>query len=149
MEKMTITSPAFADNGQIPAKYTCDGDDINPPLRIENVPAGARSLALVIEDPDAPAGLWVHWMVWNIQPHQSEIAENATPKEAMAGRNSFQRTSYGGPCPPSGTHRYIFRLFALDSVLKLAGGSSKDELEAAMKNHLLAEAQLIGRYGRG
>lgn len=148
METMKISSPAFADNGQIPPKYTCDGEDINPPLRLEHVPEGARSLVLIIEDPDAPAGLWVHWLVWNINPHQNEIAENSTPKEAMAGRNSFNRTGYGGPCPPSGTHHYIFRLFALDSVLALAGGSTKNQLKEAMKPHVLAKAQLTGLYGK-
>lgn len=148
METMKISSPAFADNGQIPPKYTCDGEDINPPLRLEHVPEGARSLALIIEDPDAPAGLWIHWLVWNINPHQNEIAENSTPREAMAGRNSFNRTGYGGPCPPSGTHHYIFRLFALDSVLPLAGGSTKNQLEEAMKPHVLAEARLTGLYGK-
>ena len=148
MDSFKISSPVFTDNGQIPPRYTCDGDDINPPLHIENIPTGTRSLALIIEDPDAPSGLFVHWLVWNINPHQNEIAENSTPKEAMAGRNNFERTSYGGPCPPSGTHRYIFRMFALDSTLILAGGSSKSQLEAAMEGHVLATAQLIGLYGK-
>jgi Raf kinase inhibitor-like YbhB/YbcL family protein len=148
MEAMKIFSPAFADNGQIPSRYTCDGEDINPPLHLEHIPQGTKSLALIIEDPDAPSGLWIHWMVWNINSHQTEIAENSTPKEAMVGRNNFERTSYGGPCPPSGTHRYIFRLFALDKVLALAGGSTKKQLEEAMKPHVLANAQLTGLYGR-
>lgn len=148
MEAMRISSPAFADNGKIPSRYTCDGEDISPPLRLENIPERAKSLALIIEDPDAPSGLWIHWLVWNINPHQAEIAENSTPKESMVGRNNFERTSYGGPCPPSGTHRYIFRLFALDKVLALAGGATKKQLEEVMKPHILANAQLTGMYGR-
>ncbi|BCS56056.1 YbhB/YbcL family Raf kinase inhibitor-like protein [Geobacter sp. SVR] len=148
MEAMKISSPAFAHNQQIPSRYTCDGDDINPPLHIENIPAGTKSLALIVEDPDAPSGLWVHWLLWNIAPHQAEIGENSSPKEAMAGRNDFRRTAYGGPCPPSGSHRYIFRLFALDRLLPLAGGSSKQQLEAAMEGHVLGSAQLIGLYSR-
>lgn len=148
MEAMIISSPVFADKGQIPSRYTCDGEDVNPPLHLENIPEGAKSLVLIIEDPDAPSGLWIHWLVWNIDPHQKEISENSTPKEAMTGRNSFGRTGYGGPCPPSGTHRYVFRLFALNTVLALAGGATKNHLEEAMKPHIMADARLTGLYGR-
>lgn len=148
MGNMRISSPAFADNQTIPAQYTCDGDDINPPLHLENVPAGTKSLALVIEDPDAPSGLWTHWLVWNIVPSTREIAENTVPREAVAGKNDWHRNSYGGPCPPSGTHRYLFRLYALDTVLDLAGGKGRSELAQAMEGHVVAEAVLTGLYSR-
>jgi len=148
MKTLRIWSPAFEDNGKIPVKYTCDGQDVNPPLRFENAPEGTKSLALLVEDPDAPNGLWVHWAVWNIAPQMHEIAENSVPRESMMGKNDFHRNSYGGPCPPSGIHRYIFRLFALDTVLRLPGSSTKDQLEAAMHQHILAQAQLTGLYGR-
>src|SRR6266540_2266969 len=142
MAELRISSTAFADQQSIPAKYTCDGEDINPPLLIEDVPAGTKSLALIIEDPDAPSGMFIHWTVWNINPRIREIMENSVPKEAIAGKNSWHRNSYGGPCPPSGTHRYMFKLFALDTVLDMAGGADKDQMEDAMEGHILAKAQL-------
>lgn len=148
MELMKISSPAFANNSEIPAKYTCDGDDVNPPLHIENVPAGTKSLALIVEDPDAPSGLWTHWAVWNINPNQREISENSVPRESVAGKNDFHRNSYGGPCPPSGSHRYFFKIFALDCVLGLAGSEGRENLEKAMDQHVLAQASLVGVYGK-
>ncbi len=146
MEKMRLTSPAFQDNGQIPSRFTCDGDNINPELVIENVPPGTKSLALLMEDPDAPNGLWVHWVVWNIRPNIGVLVERAEPRESVIGKNSWGHNQYGGPCPPSGTHRYMFKLFALDTTLDLAGTASKGQLEVAMEDHVLAEAVLTGLY---
>jgi Raf kinase inhibitor-like YbhB/YbcL family protein len=151
MKKMTelrISSPAFATNGYIPARYTCDGNDINPPLEIAHVPAGAKSLALIVDDPDAPIGMWVHWVAWNIDPATREIAEDAVPHTAVQGKNDWKRNSYGGPCPPSGVHRYFFKLYALDTKLNLGAGTTKKELENAMQGHILASAEMIGLYKR-
>ena len=146
--QMKISSTAFGNNGQIPSKYTCDGADINPPLGFEGVPAAAKSLALIVDDPDAPMGIWVHWVVWNIDPRTAGIAENAAAKGAMQGVNDFGKQAYGGPCPPSGTHRYFFKLYALDAVPDIKKNAKKADLEAAMKGHVLDEAQLIGLYKR-
>lgn len=148
MDKLRITSPAFRDNERIPAKYTCEGEDVSPQLVVENVPAGTKSLALVMEDPDAPNGLWVHWAVWNINPNIGIIAEHAEPRESVIGKNSWGHNRYGGPCPPSGTHRYIFRLYALNATLDLAGSASRDQLDEAMYRHILAEALLTGLYAK-
>lgn len=142
---MKLTSPEFEHNGFIPKKFTCQGEDINPLLVIEGIPDGAESLALVVDDPDAPIGTWVHWVVYNI-PVVSKIDEDSIPgKQAM---NDFRRKDYGGPCPPSGTHRYFFKIYALDAELNLEAGSGKDELEEAMEGHILAKAELIGLYKR-
>ncbi len=148
MADMNLSSPAFAGNGAIPALYTCDGRDVNPPLRIENVPDGARSLALIVDDPDAPAGMWVHWVVWNIDPTIRDIGENSVPTGAVQGKNDWRRNSYGGPCPPSGAHRYFFKLYALDTTFSLGTGTTKTDLEKTMAGHVLAHAQLIGIYQR-
>ena len=148
MDTLKLSSMAFGSNGMIPEKYTCDGDDVAPPLAIEGVPESARSLALVVDDPDAPSGTWVHWVVWNIDPKTAEIAEGSVPHGAHQGMNDFRRLDYGGPCPPSGTHRYFFKLYALDTLLDLEKGAAKAALERAMKGHLLAQAQIIGRYRR-
>lgn len=146
--KMRIASPAFAHNGEIPAKYTCDGADVNPPLIVEGVPAGTKSLALIVDDPDAPAGTWVHWVVWNIPPAIGEIRENSVPAGAGEGRTDFRRPGYGGPCPPSGTHRYFFKLYALDTALSLDPATTKKDLEKAMKGHIVAQSELIGLYSK-
>ena len=148
MENMRITSPAFRDNEAIPAKFTCEGENVNPELAIENVPPGTKSLALLVEDPDAPNGLWVHWAVWNINPNLRTLVEHAEPRESVIGKNSWGHNQYGGPCPPSGTHRYMFRLFALDSTLDLPGNAGKGQLDRAMEGHILAEALLTGRYAK-
>ncbi|MCM2357840.1 MAG: YbhB/YbcL family Raf kinase inhibitor-like protein [Geobacteraceae bacterium] len=148
MNELRISSPAFEDNGSIPAKYTCDGLDASPPLVVGNVPAGARSLALIVDDPDAPAGTWVHWVLWNISPATAEIGENAAPPGAQQGKTDFGRNDYGGPCPPSGTHRYFFKLYALDATLSLGPATTKKALEKAMEGHVIARAQLIGLYKR-
>jgi Raf kinase inhibitor-like YbhB/YbcL family protein len=148
MEEMRLTSPAFSNQGRIPAKYTCDGEDVNPPLQIENVPAAARSLALVMDDPDAPHGLFIHWTLWNINPRLTSIEEHAEPRETVCGKNSWGHNRYGGPCPPSGTHHYEFRLYALDTTLDLSGNASRDQLEDAMDQHILAVALLTGLYAK-
>jgi len=144
---MKLTSSAFEDGGDIPAKYTCDGADVSPPLQISGVPGEARSLALVMDDPDAPRGTFDHWVVWNIPPDTTVIPEGASPR-GVVGRNDFGKTAYGGPCPPSGTHTYRFKLYALDAMLELPAGSTKKDLEGAMKGHVLAEALLKGKYSR-
>ena len=147
MAEMRLTCPEFKDNGKFPAKYTCDGDNISPELHITGTPRGTKSLALLLEDPDAPNGLWVHWIVWNINPNMTTLPPQAEPRESVIGRNSWGHNMYGGPCPPSGTHRYVFRLYALDTVLDLAGTASKGQLNVAMEGHVLAEAVLTGLYG--
>jgi Raf kinase inhibitor-like YbhB/YbcL family protein len=148
MGEFKLSSTAFQNNGLVPAKYTCDGNDINPPLFIENVPQGARSLALIVDDPDAPMGTWVHWVVWNINPAMKEIKENDVPKGASFGLNDFKNQAYGGPCPPSGTHRYFFKLYALDTALNLSSGAKKHDVEKAMKGHVISQTQIIGLYKR-
>ncbi|MBJ6727943.1 YbhB/YbcL family Raf kinase inhibitor-like protein [Geomesophilobacter sediminis] len=145
---MRLTSPAFVNDGAIPQKYTCDGDDINPPLAIDAVPVEAKSLALIVDDPDAPAGTWVHWLLWDINPHTGHIAENSIPNESSAGLNSWGRPGYGGPCPPSGTHRYVFHLYALGQMLRLPESSDRKALETAMQGKILAQCQLVGLYRR-
>lgn len=140
---MKLTSPAFPHNSIIPKKYTCQGEDISPPLTISDIPEGTVSLALINDDPDAPMGTWDHWLIWNIKP-TSEIKENSAP--GTQGKNSWGRNDYGGPCPPSGTHRYFFKLYALDCELDLAKGATKAELQASMEGHIVAQAELIGLY---
>jgi Raf kinase inhibitor-like YbhB/YbcL family protein len=148
MSTLKITSPAFGHNGYIPAKYTCDGADMSPPLSIENIPTDAKTLALIVDDPDAPAGVWVHWVVWNIPVTARELKENLVPKSASQGMTDFRRVKYGGPCPPSGTHRYFFKLYALDAALVLSANANKAAVENAMKGHILAQTELIGLYNR-
>lgn len=132
----------------IPAKYTCDGDNVSPPLVFEDIPPDAKSLALIVDDPDAPGGIFVHWTIWNIQPQTKEIAQGSIPQDAEEGMTDFGRTGYGGPCPPSGTHRYFFKLYALDAELNLPATSRKVGLEQAMEEHLLDQAGLVGLYSR-
>lgn len=146
--KMNITSNAFANNALIPAKYTCDGENINPALNISAVPENAKSLVLIVDDPDAPVGLWVHWLIWNIDVKTQVIAENSVPKNAIEGTTSFGKTGYGGPCPPDKIHRYFFKVYALDTILDLPESATKTELEKAMQNHIIDSAQIIGRYDR-
>ncbi len=148
MGTFAVASPAFTDNGNIPKQYTCDGKDVNPPLVIENIPRGTKSMALIVDDPDAPMGIWVHWVLWNMDPATKEIKEHSVPAGALQGRNDFRKSSYGGPCPPSGTHRYFFKVYALDTVLNIAASSTKQDLEKAMKGHILAEARTVGLYKR-
>jgi Raf kinase inhibitor-like YbhB/YbcL family protein len=143
---MRLTSTVFADGDPIPSRYTCDGDDISPPLEIHDLPEGTVTLALIMDDPDAPAGTWDHWVAYDIPPTPT-IAENVGAL-GIAGRNSWRRTGYGGPCPPRGEHRYFFRVFALDTRLGLREGSPKKRLLRALEGHVLAEATLTGRYAR-
>ena len=148
MSTLTIASPAFPHNGMIPSKHTCDGTDVNPPLSFDNIPEKSKSLALIVDDPDAPRGTWVHWVAWNIGPGTRKIAENSVPRGARQGTNDFRKQAYGGPCPPSGTHRYFFKLYALDTSLSLNAGATKAQLEEAMKGHVLGLSELIGLYRR-
>ncbi len=147
-EAFMLSSNAFENNGGIPPKFTCDGMDINPPLVIHGAPAGSKSLALIVDDPDAPRGMWVHWVVWNIDPKTTEIGEDSVPKGAVQGMNDFRKHDYGGPCPPSGTHRYFFKLYALDTQLNIGANSEKTALEKAMQGHILSQAQIMGTYKR-
>jgi hypothetical protein len=151
--KITVTSSAFKEGGMIPSKYTCDGDEISPPLDWSDVPAATKSLALISDDPDAPMGTWVHWVVFNMPPETKDLPENIPPEKelkngAIQGINSSHRTGYGGPCPPSGVHRYFFKVYALDVKLSLGPGAAKKDLEKAMSGHVLGEGQLMGRYKR-
>ena len=145
---LKVTSPAFENNKSIPSKYGCDGENVNPPVRIENVPAGTRSLAMVFDDQDAPRGTYVHWILWNMDPGIKEIQENSVPPGAVQGLNDFKKNSYGGPCPPTRPHKYVFKVYALDTVLELSPKSSKAELEKAMEGHRIAQGQLLGVYKR-
>ena len=140
-----LISTVFSHHGHIPIKYTCEGENINPPLKVENVPEEAKTLSLMVEDPDAPRGIFDHWIVWNISPNEA-IAEGSNP--GISGTNGFGKPGYGGPCPPSGVHRYFFRVFALDDVLDLLAGAKKEELLDAMKEHVMASAELMGVYQR-
>ncbi len=154
----SLTSTAFTDGAAIPVKHTCDGADVSPPLAWSGAPPGTAAFALVADDPDAPAGTWVHWVLYNLPGTAVRLAENvaktdAPPKlgGALQGRNDFRRTGYGGPCPPPGpAHRYFFKLYALDGMLKLkaGAGAQKKDVEAAMQGHVLATAQLVGTYAR-
>ncbi|MEN6421084.1 MAG: YbhB/YbcL family Raf kinase inhibitor-like protein [Smithella sp.] len=150
---MEIKSTSFNHEDMIPAKYTCDGQNISPPLSWNKAPEKTKSFALICDDPDAPAGLWVHWVLFDIPATVNALPENVSRKEEIAGigkngKNTSGRYGYDGPCPPGGTHRYYFKLYALDSMLNLKAGLTKDQLLAAMKGHVLAEAQLMGRYRR-
>ena len=148
-----ITSSAFEEGGLIPAKYTCDGADISPPVQWEAVPEGTKSIALISDDPDAPVGTWVHWVLFNLPAETKELGENVPadeilPNGARQGTSDFGRIGYGGPCPPSGTHRYFFKIYALDAQLDLDAGATKKQLLAVMEGHILAEGQLMGKYKR-
>lgn len=146
---MILSSPNFNNNELIPAKFTCQGQNISPELEISEVPEDTKSLVLIMEDPDAPSGTWVHWLVWNIDPKSKVIPENSVPKEAVQGNNSWSEPAYGGPCPPSGAHRYFFKLFALKAKLNLSAGSTKEQLLQAMDGFVIEEAQLLGIYRKG
>jgi Raf kinase inhibitor-like YbhB/YbcL family protein len=145
---MKISSEAFTDGGTIPDKYTKDGENRIPPLHIEGVPSKARSLALIVDDPDAPGGTFNHWLLYNVDPRTSDIKEDSVPVMATQGRNDYGEVEYGGPQPPSGTHRYFFKAYAIDTVLPLARGTKRADLEREMKDHVLDSATLMGRYGR-
>lgn len=154
---LTLTSPAFRHNGEIPPHYTCDRDDVSPPLSWSGVPGGAKSLVLIVDDPDAPDPqapkmTWVHWVLYNISPNTTGLAEGVAAKDlpqgALEGINDWKRTGYGGPCPPIGRHRYFHKLYVLDTVLPDLGRPTKAKLEKAMQGHVLAQAELVGTYQR-
>jgi hypothetical protein len=150
---ITVTSPAFEPGGMIPAKHTCDGANVSPPLAWTGVPTGAKSIALICDDPDAPRGTWVHWVLYDLAPDSGGLPANAAPDKpppggAKQGTNDFRRTGYGGPCPPSGTHRYFFKVYALDTMLSLAAGATKPDLLKAMEGHVLAQGELMGKCRR-
>ena len=142
-----ITSSAFHEGGNIPSKFTCDGSDTSPPLQIAGVPTGAKSLVLIVDDPDAPGGLFTHWLIWNISPQTSSIPEGGATK-GIQGANDFGKSGYRGPCPPRGAHRYSFKIFALDCELDLRVDAKRGQLDAAMKGHVIAQGELVGRYAR-
>ena len=143
---MKLTSLDFQNNKKIPIRFTGDGENINPNLTIDEIPNNCRSLVLIVDDPDAPAGNWNHWVVWNISPKIKRILKNAIPENGIQGQNNWGKNNYSGPSPPSGTHRYFFKIFALDTRLGLNEGASKEEVELAMKKHILDKAELIGLY---
>jgi len=145
---MKLSSPSFENNGYIPPKYTCDGQNISPELEISDIPENAKSLALIVDDPDAPAGDWVHWLVWNINPGTAKIGEGEIPQNSIQGLNDFGKNNYGGPCPPSGTHRYQFKLYALDINLSLPQTAGKKDLLRAIDTHIIEQTMLIGLYSR-
>ncbi|MBP9760259.1 MAG: YbhB/YbcL family Raf kinase inhibitor-like protein [Candidatus Pacebacteria bacterium] len=149
---MKVRSPAFGHTEMIPAKYTCDSENISPPLAIDGVPAGTVSLVCIVEDPDVPLtiradGVWDHWVLFNIPPDTTRIGEGETP-EGTAGMTTGGRLTYGGPCPPDGEHRYLFRVFALDTTLDLLEGATKVQVQKAMEGHILESTTLVGRYAR-
>lgn len=151
--EMKILSSAFQHEGMIPDKFSCKGQDISPPLKWENAPAGTKSFVLICDDPDAPVGTWDHWLLFNIPSSVTELQEGVPDKAELAngarhGKNSWGRKDYGGPCPPGGTHRYFFKFYALDTLLDLKPGVSKKELMNAMQGHILAQTELMGKFKR-
>ena len=151
---LAVTTTAFSAGGSIPKSYTCDGPDTSPDLSWSGAPAGVQSFALIADDPDAPVGTWTHWLIWNIPLHSTGLPKDVPKNETLGdgtrqGRNDFRRIGYGGPCPPPGKpHRYFFRLFALDRRLDLKAGAGRNELELEMKGHVLAQGELMGKFGR-
>ncbi len=151
---LQMSSAAFSSGEAIPKKFTCDGPDVSPQLKWNDPPAKTQSMALIMDDPDAPGSTWVHWVLYDLPANTRELPEGVAKQEQLSsgarqGRNDFEKTGYGGPCPPPGKpHRYFFKLYALDNKLNLKSGATKVELERAMKSHVLAQAELIGKYGR-
>lgn len=145
IQSIKVSSSAFAANGSIPRKYTCDGENVNPPLEFEGIPEEADSLVLIVDDPDAPMKTFTHWVIWNIEP-VAKIEEDSIP--GVEGINDFKKIGYGGPCPPSGTHRFFFRVYALDRQLELKAGAGRKDLENEMIGHIIAEGELMGKYSR-
>jgi len=142
---LLISSTSFSDQGDIPVDYTCDGKNINPEIIVDDIPAIAKSLVVVVDDPDAPGGSFTHWLIWNIRPKKM-ILENSVP--GIEGKNSFGKINYMGPCPPSGVHRYLFKVYALDALLNIKAGSDRKTLEQAMQDHIVGSGILMGRYMR-
>ena len=147
-KSLKVTSPAFENNGNIPLAYGCDGKNVNPPVRIGNIPPGTKSLALVWDDQDAPRGTYVHWILWNIDPDTKEVKENSVPEGAVQGLNDFKKNRYGGPCPPTRPHTYVLKVYALDTRLELDPKSTKADLEKAAEGRIIARGQLVGVYKR-
>lgn len=150
---LKLLSTVFQDGGMIPSKYTCDGANISPPLQWSGLPPNTKSIALIVDDPDAPGKTWVHWVLYDLSPTRTELDEDIKPKTGVSGggkqgSNDFRQSGYGGPCPPSGTHRYFFKIYALDVETSLRDGATKDELERAMQGHILSHGELLGRYQR-
>ncbi len=145
---MQISSPEFANEERIPTKHTCDNSDVNPTLNISEVPNNTKTLALIVDDLDAPMGTWTHWLLWNIDPKISSIDENSIPNNALQGKNDFGKLNWGGPCPDDGEHHYSFKLYALDTELDLHEGSTVKDLENTMLGHILEKAELVGVYSR-
>ncbi len=143
---LQITSPSFEAGAEIPSEFSCDGDNISPELNIANLPDNTVTLALIMDDPDAPGGTWVHWVAFDFPP--TDVIPESIPLLGIGGSNSWDMTGYGGPCPPSGTHRYFFKLFALDGALELSEGSSTEEVLDAMEGHIVDQAELMGTYSR-
>ena len=146
MKTLLVKSPVFENNKLIPVKYTCDGANVNPPLTIERVPEETKTLVLIVDDPDCPTGTFDHWIVWNIPPTTCKIEENTVP--GTEGTSSYRKNAYSGPCPPYGTHRYFFKVYALNTQLDLESHSMKKDVEKAMEGHTLAEGELVGLYRR-
>lgn len=150
---LTLKSPAYEEKGMIPSKYTCDGANISPPLQWSNAPDNTKSFAIIFDDPDAPAGTWVHWVLYNIPSNIHEIEEDVPAQKtldngATHGINDFKKLSYGGPCPPGGTHRYFMKLYALDTQLDLKPGATKKQLLDTMEGHIIEKAELMAKYKR-
>ncbi len=149
MGELSLTSPKFKHMGVIPKKYTCQGEEVNPPLQISGVPQDAKSLALIVIDPDAPMGIMVtHWVIFNLNPTTTEISEGSSIEEGMVGKNMRGKNKYMGPCPPRGTHRYIFKLYALDTLLNLDSKNRKKKVIKAMNGHIIEKTELIGTYSK-
>jgi Raf kinase inhibitor-like YbhB/YbcL family protein len=144
-QTLLLRSPAFQNGQSIPSKYTCDGENISPPLAIENIPEKTVTLVLIMDDPDAPNSTWDHWVIFNIPKNTSRIGEGSTP-QGTGGKNTWGKTGYGGPCPPQGVHRYFFRVYALNSSLRLDENATKNDVLEAMKGHILASSELLGTY---
>jgi len=145
---ITVTSSAFSAGGPIPPQFTCKGANRNPPLHIDGLPSATETVVLIVDDPDAPGGLFTHWLVWNIKNSTTDIPSGGSPGGGKEGTNGFGKTGYGGPCPPSGTHRYFFRVFALNQALNLSPGSKRAALDQAMQGHVIASGELMGRFAK-
>ena len=145
---MRITSPVLKHNSKIPSKYACDGQNISPPLELSGIPQGARSLVLIVDDPDAPSKTWVHWLVYNIDPKVKEVKENSVPIGGVLGTTDFGKPGWGGPCPPSGSHRYFFKVYALDTILDIPNGFTKQQVLEKARDHIIEEAEMFGLYNR-
>lgn len=151
--QLEVTSSAFEEGANIPSDFTCDGEELSPPIQWASAPDGTKGFAVVVSDPDAPSGNWVHWMIYDLSPELDQLplgisAKAVIPGGGFQGKNDFGKMGYGGPCPPQGAHRYFFKVYALDTILHLEPGVSKEQLERAMRGHILAEGSLMGRYER-